>query len=142
MGRLADVNTTDIRDAIALGCRTMQSVFNADDDHRVAFFGSSVRPRACLSFSECHSEAHVTGRHLNALLNAEVAAGITLNEQAIELHRSAAMLSYSGAAPLPLNRPRIGATPANFCPHNLREGFHALYALARFRDDAVARELA
>jgi len=40
--------------------------------------------------------------------------------------------SYSGPAALPLNRDRIGGPMVNFCPHNLREGFHALYALTRF----------
>ena len=30
----------------------------------------------------------------------------------------------------------------NFTPHNIREGFHALYALARFRRSAEARRLA
>lgn len=30
--KVAQVNTTDIAAAIRLGCRTMQRVFNADDD--------------------------------------------------------------------------------------------------------------
>ena len=72
MPRVKNVNTTDIGDAIRLGCRTMQRVFNADDD-QMPFFGSTVRPEAALSFSSWHSEAHVPGRHLNALLNAEIA---------------------------------------------------------------------
>ena len=68
MTRLQDVNTTDVRSAIELGCRTMSSVFNADDND-IPFFGSYVRPQAELRFSAAHSEAHVPGRHLNALLN-------------------------------------------------------------------------
>ncbi len=60
--RLRDVNTTDIKDAIRLGCRTMQSVFNEDDPHRVAFMGASMRPPR-LSFSSYHSESHIPGRH-------------------------------------------------------------------------------
>jgi hypothetical protein len=35
-GRLRDVNTTDILDAIRLGCHTMQNIFNAD----LTFFDS------------------------------------------------------------------------------------------------------
>ena len=62
MTRLNDVNTTDIRDAIRLGCRTMCNVFNADDND-IPFFGSSVRPEAELTFSSFNSEAHVPGRH-------------------------------------------------------------------------------
>ena len=37
MTHLADVNTTDIIDAVRLGCRAMVGVLNADDDG-VPFF--------------------------------------------------------------------------------------------------------
>ena len=141
MGRLNNVNTTNILDAIRLGCRTMCNVFNADDND-VPFFGSRVRPEACLEFSWAHSEAHVPGRHLNALLNAEEAAGIALDEDCISKHTRAVFLSYSGPVPLPLNRDAIGGPLVHFLPHNIREGFHALYALAKYRDSARARELA
>lgn len=138
---LRDVNTTDIRDAIRLGCRAMGRVFNADDND-IPFFGSVVRPEARLSFSSCHSEAHVPGRHLNALLNAEATAGIAMDEAVIEKHARAAFFSYSGPAPLPLNREQLGGPLVNFCPHNVREGFHALYALAAFRGSQQALDLA
>ena len=132
---LANVNTTDVAGAIRLGCRTMCSVFNADDDD-VPFFGSQVWPEALLSFSTSASEAHVPGRHLNALLNAEDVLGLTLEEGCIDRHARAAFLSYSGDLPLPLNRERIDGPLVHFYPHNVREGFHALYALARFRNNA------
>lgn len=138
---LADVNTTDIAGAIRLECRTMCSVFNADDDD-VPFFGSQVWPQAFLSFSTSASESHVPGRHLNALLNAEDVLGLTLEEGCIDRHARAAFLSYSGDLPLPLNRDRIGGPLVHFYPHSVREGFHALYALARFRNNAPALELA
>ena len=82
------------------------------------------------------------GRHLNALLNAEDAVGAALDEAAVENHRRATFLSYGGQVPLPLNRLEPNAQPTGFCPHNLREGLHALYALVAFRDDAKAREMA
>lgn len=141
MPQLRDVNTTDIREAIRLGCHTMQSVFNEDDPHRVPFFSASMNPPR-LSFSSCHSESHVPGRHLNALLSAEDAAGIELDEEAVDAQARAAFYSYSGPLPLPLNRQTCDGPLVSFCPHNLREGFHALYALARYRDSAEARELA
>lgn len=141
MGKLDRVNATDIADAVRLGCRTMQSVFNADDDQR-PFMSSTVRPMAALNFSACHSEAHVPGRHLNALLSAEESVNVELDEEAVENHRRAALFSYSGPIALPLNRQNLGGALANFCPHNLREGLHALYALVRYRDDAEARKLA
>jgi hypothetical protein len=142
MSRLQNINTTDLKDAIRLGCRTMQNVFNADDD-QVPFMGSCVWPTPRFGFSAHHSESHIPGRHLNALLNAADTAGIEVAESAIENHRRAAFLSYSGVLPLALNRAAPGpGKPVNFCPHNLREGFHALYALAKYRDDAHARDLA
>ncbi len=141
MSKLQQVNTTNIADAIRLGCRTMQSVFDADDDN-VPFFRSTIRPETALSFSSVHSEAHVPGRHLNGLLEAEDATGVEITEEAVDNHRRAVFLSYSGSVALPLNREERGGPLVNFSPHNLREGFHALYALARFRDDDEARSIA
>lgn len=141
MPRLDDVNTTDIRDAICLGCRNMSNSFNADDAD-IPYGGAKVRPEAGFGGS---SEAHSPGRHLNALLNAEDAAAIKLDEDAVEKHARAAFFSYS-QAPLPLHR--IGqyrngeGTPIELQDHDVREGFHALYALAAYRDSARAHELA
>ena len=138
--KLRDVNTTDIGSAIRAGCRTMASVFNADDND-VPFFGSQVWPDPHLAFSSVHDESHVPGRHLNALLTAE-SLGFSIDEEAVEKHARAAFFSYGGPLPLPLNRERIDGPLENFRPHNVREGFHALYALARFRDSQRAREVA
>ena len=142
MPRVRNVNTTDLKAALELGARCMSGLFNADDPEGVPFFSSSLRPEARLSFSGAHSESHVPGRHLNALLEAEDAAGIEVDEEVVRRHRHAALLSYSGAAPLALNRKEIGGPLVSFCPHNLREGFHALYALAAFRGDGEAAEIA
>ena len=124
-GRLTGVNTTDLIDAIRLGCRMMGNVFNADDGG-IPFFGSEVWPNPALRFSSVHGEAHVPGRHLNALLNAEDAAGVTAPAGAVDKHAAAAFFSYGGPAALPLNRTEIGGPLDNFTPHNVREGFHAL----------------
>ena len=140
MGKLNDVNTTDLPGAIRLGCRTMCNVFNRDDDD-IPFFGSQVLPEACLGFSAAHSEAHVPGRHLNALLAAEDVAGVSIDGECVEKHARAAFFSYSGPIPLPLNRDRIGGPLRNFLPHNIREGFHAVAALARYRSSERARDL-
>ncbi|MDE2999019.1 MAG: hypothetical protein OXU79_08075 [Gemmatimonadota bacterium] len=141
MSRLRNVNTTDIEDAIRLGCRTMCNVFNADDNN-VPFFGSRVLPEARLSFSPVHSESHVPGRHLNALLNAEDAIGIELDERCVDNHANAAFLAYGGPAALPINREGVDGPRVNFTPHNCREGFHALTPLVRFRHSERAREIA
>jgi hypothetical protein len=139
--RVRNVNSTSIRDAVSLGCRTMSSVFNRDD-HDVPFFLSEVWPQAHLSFYKYHSEAHVPGRHLNALLNAEEALGIHVDETVIEKHARAAFFSYSGPVPFPLNRRTLGGKLEIFHPHNLREGFHALYALVKYRKSPRARDMA
>ena len=141
MTRVSGVNTTDILGAMRLGCRTMSSVFNADDDN-VPFFGSTVRPEARLAFSPDCSEAHVPGRHLNAMLTAEAVAGVELDESAVEDHTRATFLSYGGPVALPLNRDRVGGQLVNFRAHNVREGFHALYALVKYRQSERARQTA
>ncbi len=143
MSQLANVNTDDIPEAICLGCQTMGQVFNRDDDLR-PFFGSRVWPEPELSFSPVHSESHVPGRHLNALLNAEdiLGSSVPLDEETVHLHAKAAFFSYSGAVPLPLNREFLDGELINLSPHNIREGFHALHALIRFRDSAEATSLA
>ena len=139
--QLNDVNTTDIRDAIRLGCQNMSNAFNADDAD-IPYGGAQVRPQAGLGGS---SEAHSPGRHLNALLNAEDAAGIDLDEDCIEKQAKAAFFSYSQAA-LPLHRVGDRAngdgTPIELQDHDLREGFHALYSLTKYRGSGRARELA
>jgi hypothetical protein len=141
MTRLRDVNTTDLVGAIRLGCHTMSHCFN-DDDNRIPYGGATVRPVASLGGS---MEAHIPGRHLNALLNAEAAAGIELEERAVDCHTRATWFSYS-QAPLPLHREsqhNCGqGTPRLLQDHDLREGFHALYALAAFRGSERALQLA
>ena len=144
--RLKNVNTTDIRSAIELGCRCMTSVFNADD-HDVPFFHSQLWPKAWLAWHDTHGESHVPGRHLNALLASRAAMAAThtslpLDEAALDKHAEAAYFSYSGPLPLPLNRRTINGPLELFNDHNVREGFHALYALAAFRNDGRALDLA
>jgi hypothetical protein len=139
-GQLKHVNTTDIAAAVQLGCRTMQRLFNADDND-MPFMAARARPNPALWMS-ANYDGHVPGRHLNALLTAESVLDIELDEEAIAKHRRAALFSYSGPVPLPLGRPSVDAPLRNVGGHNLREGFHALYALTAFRDDRTARELA
>jgi hypothetical protein len=137
MPKLKDVNTTSILAAIELGCGCMHNMFDADDDD-CPLFSSRIKPTTGLYWCTVHAEAHVSGRHLNALLNAEDAAGIVLEEDAVDNNRRSAFLSQSGAVPLTLNRAQQDGPPINFCPHNLREGIHALYALVTYREDTKA----
>ena len=138
MAKLNDVNTRDIADAIRVGCRAMCNLFNADDND-IPFFSVIARPAAEISMS---MESHVPGRHLNALLNAEDAVGVEVDEECIAKHARAAFFSYGGPAALPLGRTGDGDTPTMLSPHDVREGFHALYALVKYRGSEPARELA
>ena len=140
MPKLSDVNTTDIRAAAELGCRTMHSVFNADDKF-VPFFGSQIRPEAFLSWGPTCCESHVTGRHLNALFEARDVFGLPIEDSALANLRHALTVSYSGPVALPMNRAEQSGPTVNFCPHNCREGFHALYPLIRDLNDAEACDL-
>ena len=124
MVQLRDVNTTDIGDAIRLGCQAMSRAFNADDAD-MPYGGAQVRPEAFLRGS---MEGHMPGRLLNGMLAAEDAMGLDLDEEVIDKYARAAFFSYS-RAPLPLQR--IGqhingeGDPIELQEHNLREGFHA-----------------
>jgi hypothetical protein len=138
--KLKNVNQRDIRGAITLGCQTMSQVFNADDSD-IPFFTSKALPTPWLGFHRIHSEAHVPGRHLNALLTAQSVLGVSVSEETIEKHARAAFFSFSGPLALPLNREEIGGPLLNFLPHNIREGLHALYALIRYRNSEEAREV-
>lgn len=100
MTRLADVNTTDVLGAIELAMNAMCSIFDPNGDD-VPYFRVAVRPEAYFGIP---LESHVPGRHLNALLNAEDAAGLTVDEACVEKFANACFYSYSGPLPFPLDR--------------------------------------
>ena len=116
----------------------MQNVFNADDGD-IPFFRVAVRPDCYLGMS---IEDHIPGRHLNGLLNAEDAAGVEIDEDAIDKHARAAFFSFGGSLALPKLRVDYRGEPVKFNDHNVREGFHALYPLVKYRNSERARELA
>jgi hypothetical protein len=124
--------------AIDAACGTMSRIF---DENGMPLFVATVWPQSVLAFNSWHAESHVPGRHLNALLLAE-SIGRPINEAAIEAHRRALFFSYGTELPLPFNRAEESDTvPTVFIPHNIREGFHGLHALARYRDDPDALAL-
>ena len=137
--RLADVNTTDINGAIELARNAMYGVFDPDGDD-VPYFRVVVRPEP--HFGKPW-ESHVPGRHLNALLNAEDAAGLEVDETYVEKFANACFYSYGGPVPFPLDR-NDGEydSPVVFNPHHIREGLHALNALVKYRASERAAEVA
>ena len=142
MTRLGNVNTVDVRDAVQLACQTMTRGFNRHDSNH-PFFSAFIRPAACLGWSGQYTDAHVPGRHLNALVAASKVMGVEIDGQAVRKHANALHFSFSGEIPLPLNRANIAADkPTAFLAHNLREGFHGLYALMQWDEDSRAFSLA
>ena len=141
MTKLREVNTTDLVGAIYLGIHTMCNSFNADDAD-IPFGGAQVLPEGRFSSS---SESHLPGRHLNAVLNASDAVGIEVDEDCIQKHLKAAFFSYSQAT-LPLQRvpehEHVNNKPILLQEHDIREGFHALYSLTKYRGSDFARKLA
>ncbi len=141
MTRLGNVNTVDVRDAVQLACQTMTRGFNRHDSNH-PFFSAFIRPAARLGWSGHYSDAHVPGRHLNALVAANEVMGVEIDGQAVRKHAAALFFSFSGEIPLPLNRATIAADkPTAFLAHNLREGFHGLYALLQWDEDGRAFSL-
>ncbi|MDE0610094.1 MAG: hypothetical protein OXH77_09325 [Anaerolineaceae bacterium] len=142
MSRQLRVNTVDIRDAVQLGCQTMTRAFNRHDADR-PFFSAFVRPAARLGWSSQYTDAHVPGRHLNALVAAKTNLGLEIDDETVRKHADAMFFSFSGEIPLPLNRATIKAgKPDVFLAHNLREGFHGLNALILGYEDNQAFDLA
>ena len=146
LSRLENVNTTNIRDAIELGCRAMERALNLDDPSVPAT--ASKLTLECLgggvsaSFKSSSLGSHNPGRHLNALLSAEDAACISVDERVIERLTEAAFYSQSGPVALPMRPMEPGGTPISFPIHDCREAMHALFVLVRYRGSTVARELA
>ena len=140
MTRLTDVNTTDVVGAIELARNAMCSIFDPN--------GGDVRRTSAWSFGPRRTsawplESHVPGRHLNALLNAEDAAGLDVDEDVVQKFASACFYSYSGPVAFPLDRDDGKYdSPVVFNPHHIREGFHALNALVEHRGSERAAEIA
>ena len=140
---LADVNTTNIRSAVQLGCQAMSGMFNADDDEVGApFFWINLRPFVRMRFANIFSDAQVPGKSLLGLVTAEKRLGIRVDPAVIDQYARVLFYSYSGSVVLPVNRDAIGGKLVNFVPVNVAHGFHGLYALAAFKGSDRAREVA
>ena len=141
--KLADVNTTNIRAAVELGCQSLSKVFNENDAQVGApFFWINLRPGVDMSFSDAFSDAQVPGKSLLGLLTAEKAFGVRIDPTVVERYARVAFFSYGGSVPFPLNRNAVDGKLENFFPVNIAHGLHALYALTAFRGSDRAHELA
>lgn len=140
---MQDVNTSDIGSAIREGCNPMQILFDPAHNHLPYFSNVMSGSDPCNGHHSNYSISHVPGRWLNALLNAEDAIGIELNEFAIERLAYWAKISLSHPMGLPQSIDLNSFQPVPVCDlHNLRETMHALNALAKYREDKESIELA
>jgi hypothetical protein len=139
-----DVNTRSIRLAIEEGRRPMGEFF--DSRHgQLPFFGNRMTGER---FGNVHHEsfsmAHIPGRWLNALLNAQDVLHEPADETAVErlanwAYRSMEAVDIGFPACIDLET----LEPARKIDlHNLREAMHAFYALVCFRGDERALMLA
>ena len=138
--RLRDINTTNLVDAVRLGCGTMSRLFDVDHDNR-PYSVIRLRPTAQFNIGN-FSDAQVPGRHLHALLSAERNMRVTLDESTVEKHTRTAFNSFSGVLPLPLNRAGVNGKLDLFRPVDLAHAFNALYSLVAFRQSTRAQDVA
>lgn len=138
--RVANVNTTSIPAAVELACRAMGQVFNPADNG-YPYMYTRIWPDGWLGFSPYHGAVQLAGRHLDALLAAEDALGVELDENVIAQHTEASFFSLS-AGPLPCNHDTPGGPLTSVDEHSIREAIHGLHALARYRSSDRAVEAA
>ncbi len=143
------INDTDLYGAIAQGLHPMQRLFDPKHD-RLPFFGNLMAGGDFFGnrLHPAYSISHVPGRWLNALLNAQDAAGLPVDEEAIDTLRRWAYESVETnglGLPCCIDLESRGGMPAKTkeCDlHNLREAMHACYALAAYRRDERALDIA
>jgi len=140
---LTDVNRSDLDGAIRLACEAMARAFD-HPDRGLPYFLASAWPEPRFAFHPKWCEAHVSGRHLTALLEAESALGGGLDvAEAVSRHERGLFFAFSGELPLPMNRATRGASrPTVFVAHNVREGLHGLASLVRYRNSERAMTMA
>ncbi len=138
--RVSNVNTTSIPAAVESACRAMANVFNPADNG-YPYMYTRIWPDGWLGFSPYHGAIQLAGRHLDALLAAEDALGVELDEEVITQHTEASFFSLS-AGPLPCNHSTPGGPLTSVDEHSIREAIHGLHALARYRTSDRAAEAA
>ena len=138
--RVANVNTTSILAAVEPACRAMGQIFNPADNG-YSYMYTRIWPDGWLGFSPYHGAVQLSGRHLDALLAAEDALGVELDEDVIARHVEASFFSL-GAGPLPCNHSTPGGPLTSVDEHSIREAVHGMHALVRYRASDRAADAA
>ena len=133
------VNTTDLQLAIREGRNPMEQMLDPGHDNLPYFSHIASGPDPRVGHSASYSMAHVPGRWLNALLNAEDAVGVEVNEKTISDLARWTYKAFEGTMGLSQTLDLKTFKPITASDlHNLRETTHALYALVKYRDDGKA----
>lgn len=144
MNKYVKVNKRDMRLALREALRPMMTFFDPNHDN-IPYFGNSMTGECWgNSHSTTFSMAHIPGRWLNGLLNAEDVLGkdtVNLDEETVKTLAHWARYSISAS--------KLGFPPCidedttepilKTDLHNLREVMNALAALVQFRQDEEAK---
>lgn len=139
------INDSDIALAIRKGVGPMQRLFDPKHD-RLPFFWNMMSGGAFFGnrHHPTYSISHVPGRWLNALLSAQDALGVPVEEATVDALRR---WTYESVEEKGLGLPCCIDTKTfqktGQCDlHNLREVMHACYALVKYRSDERALGIA
>lgn len=133
----------DIREAIELGMRHLNSLYDRDHDNEPYFYANCMADgTGKMRHSVNIGIPHVVGRCLLACMMGEMATGIPFPAEGLAILERYCKSSFDNADHLNsyYDPEKGGARCIEF--HNMREGLYGLWALIAGRDDAWARDTA
>lgn len=134
---------TNIKDAIAIGMRHMNSLFDRDRDNEPFFYVNCMADGTGKMFHSVNiGIPHVVGRCLLACMMGEKATGIPFPEEGLQILERYCKSSFDNPDNLNsyFDPEKEGARCIEF--HNMREGLYGLWALIAGRDSQWARDKA
>ena len=131
----------DLKEAIAMGVRHMNSLFDRDRNDEPFFFANCMSDGTGKMFHSVNiGIPHVVGRCLLACMQAEMAVGVPFPADGLSILERYCRSSFDNPDHLNsyFDPDKENARFIEF--HNMREGLYGLWALAAGRDSAWARE--
>ena len=146
MNKYVAVNKRSLRLALEEALGPMMTFFDPNRGNLPYFGNSMTGENWGNTHADVYSLAHIPGRWLNGLLNAEDVLGreeAALDEDAVNTlaHWARFSLSATKLGFPPCIDVNTGEPVQKVCLHNLREVMHAMTALVRFRGDHEAKAL-
>lgn len=134
---------TDIQEAVTLGVRHMNSLFDRDRDNEPFFYANCMADGTGKMFHSVNiGIPHVAGRCLLACMMAERAAGVPFPEEGLAILERYCRYSFDNPDNLNsyFDPDKENARFIEF--HNMREGLYGLWALIAGRNATWAKEKA